>query len=126
MSAEIRTTARPADWVLSQTSAAGNANSVTQQAPGTGLQLVVTDLSVSWSGGAPAAGATVVIQDAGATIWAQYIGQAGATQGSNDYDFAAPLMLGINHALTVTVAAAGAGVTTTVNVSGYTRNSASH
>jgi hypothetical protein len=102
------------------TSAANTAQTVTQAAAGAGLRNMLTGLTVSWSGAAPAAGANVQVKDGATVIWDAYIGQAGATQGSNDFEFTAPLRGTANTALSVTVAAGGAGATTKVSAQGQT------
>src|SRR5205085_876279 len=107
-------------WNLFGTSAANTAQTVTQAAAGAGIRNYLDDLSVSWSGGAPAAGVTVQVKDGGTVIWEHYVGAAGATQGVIDFDFAAPIRSTANTALAVTVGAAGAGVTTKVTGQGTT------
>ncbi len=107
-------------WSQVGTSAANTAQTVTQAAAGAGVRNLVTGLTVSWSGGAPAAGTNVQVKDGSTVIWDEYLGQAGGTQGYADFEFTAPLQGTANTALSVTIAAAGAGVTTKVSVQGQT------
>jgi hypothetical protein len=114
----LRVQPQPTTWNLVSTSAANTAQTVTQAAAGAGLRNYLCGLTVSWSGGAPAAGANVQVKDGSTVIWDAYIGQAGGTQGVNDYEFTQPLQGTANTAMSVTVAAAGSGVTTKVSAQG--------
>ena len=116
----LRVQVQPSTWSLNGTSGANAAQTVTQAAAGAGVRNYLNGLTVSWSGGAPAAGTNVVVKDGSTTIWDQYLGAAGATQGSIDFEFSAPLTSSANAALAVTVAAAGAAVTTKVSAQGTT------
>ncbi|MGE5619051.1 MAG: hypothetical protein ACM3US_07305 [Sphingomonadaceae bacterium] len=114
----LRVQPQPTTWNLVGTSAANTAQTVTQAAAGAGLRNYLSGLTVSWSGGAPAADANVQVKDGATVIWDAYIGQAGGTQGVNDYEFTQPLRGSVNTAMSVTVAAGGSGVTTKVSAQG--------
>lgn len=124
--AKIVTQPAATQFNLVGTSGANAAQTQTQAAPGTGLQNALSGLTVSWSGGAPAAGANVQIKDGATVIWDSYYGQAGGTQGSNDFEFTQPLAASLNAALSIVVAAGGAGVTTKVSAQGVILSSADH
>ena len=109
---------QPTTWNLTGTSAANTAQTVTQTAAGAGVRNYLSGLTVSWSGGAPAAGANIQVKDGSTVIWDCYIGQAGGTQGSNDFEFTQPLRGSANTALSIVVAAGGSGVTTKVSAQG--------
>jgi hypothetical protein len=116
----LRVIAQPSTWVLVGTSVANTAQTVTQAAAGAGVRNYLTGLTVSWSGAAPAAGTNVQVKDGATVVWDEYLGQAGGTQGYADFEFTNPLQGTANTALSVTVAAAGAGATTKVSAQGTT------
>lgn len=118
MAASINVQPLPTTYNLVGTSAANAAQTLTQAAAGNGLRNALSGITVSWSGGAPAAGANVQIKDGATLIWDCYLGQAGGTQGSIDVEFTQPLQASPNAALSIVVAAAGAGITTKVSAQG--------
>ena len=114
----LRVQPQPCTWNLVGTSAANAAQTITQAAGGANVRNYLAGLTISWSGGAPAAGANVQVKDGATVIWDSYIGQAGATQGALDFEFTSPLRTSANAALNVTVSAAGSSVTTKVCAQG--------
>ena len=112
------TQAAPATFDLVGTSAAATAQTLTQAAAGAGTYNALAGLSVSWSGGAPAAGANVQVLSGVTVLFDEYIGRGADTQGSIYWPFAQPLQAAANTALSVVVAAGGAGVTTKASAQG--------
>lgn len=112
---------QPATWDPAPvTSAANAAVTITQPAAGAGVRNYLSALTVSWSGGAPAAGTNVQVTDGATVLWDFYLGAAGAAQGSIHLTFPLPLRGSPNTALNVTVAAGGVGVTTKAAIAGTT------
>src|SRR5207244_6037162 len=105
---------------LGGSSGANAAQTVTAAAAGAGVRNYLSGFTVSWSGGAPAAGTKVEVKDNATVIWTGYVGRVGATQDNNDFEFSAPLQGTANTALNIVVDAAGPGVTTKVSAQGTT------
>ncbi len=116
----LRVQPQPCTWSASGTSTANAELTVTQSAAGAGTRNYLSGLAVSWSGGAMAAGAKVVVKDGEAVIFDAYLGRGTETQGSVAFVFPQPLRGSADTALSVVVDAAGAGVTTKASAFGAT------
>ncbi len=105
-------------WTATQDSAANAAQTLTKAAVA-GKKHCITALSVAVSGAAAAADITVTLKDGATVIWKGVVGTGARGMGLIK-DFLFPLVLSENSAANLEVAAGGASVVTTANLTGYT------
>lgn len=111
----------PADkdtWAVSQDSVANTAQTLTKAAAA-GVRHKVEGISCDLQAAAAAADITVVLKFGGVRVWEEVIGSGAARGARVAKEFVPPLDAGVNVAVTVDIAAGGAGAITTGNVAGY-------
>lgn len=110
-----------ASWTISQDSAVNTINTLTKTAVA-GQKHYITSIEVVISGAVVGASdINILLKDGGTTTkWKQVIGTASARGTRIFADFAYPIQMSVNSALTLNIDLGGTGVITTANIAGFT------
>lgn len=109
----------PAEWSVTQNSAANTAQTLTK-AGEVGKKHRVTSVDVFISGAAAGSDITVTLQDGATAKWVGKIGNAAASGSRAGFSVPSGVEMTAGNAANLVVTAGGASVVTTANMTGYT------